>query len=338
MVSFQHKLASGLAARGVEVCYELAHQAYDAVLVIGGSRHIGGLWRARRRGVPIVQRLNGMNWVHRIPSSEGTRRTSLRHYLRAEYGNVILTFIRSRLADRIVYQSEFARRWWERVHGPTPVSNTVVYNGVDLDAYAPDGTHQRPNDRIRLLLVEGSLIGGYDMGLEVAVQLADLLAGRPVKVHSRLERRKVELMVVGRVNSELRARWGHRAKVSLHWAGLVAHENIPETDRSAHLLYSADVNASCPNSVVEALACGLPVVAFDTGALPELVTGDSGRIVPYGGDPWRLDPPDVQALGEAALEILGDLDHFRTAARARAETNFGLDEMVDGYLQALLEA
>lgn len=338
MVSFQHKLATGLAARGVEVCYELAHQAYDAVLVIGGTRQIGGLWRARRRGVPIVQRLDGMNWVHRIPSHEGNRRTSLRHYLRAEYGNILLAFIRSRLADRIVYQSEFARRWWERIHGPAPVSNTVVHNGVDLDVYAPDGPHQRPNDRTRLLLVEGSLIGGYEMGLEVAVQLADNLAGRAAEAQSRLLPGDVELMVVGRVSSELRARMERQAKVPLHWAGMVARENIPETDRSAHLLYSADVNASCPNSVIEALACGLPVLAFDTGALPELVTGDSGRIVPYGGDPWQLDPPDVQALSEAALEILGNPDHFRRAARARAETNFGLDEMVDGYLQALLDA
>ena len=54
-------------------------------------------------------------------------------------------------------------------------------------------------------------------------------------------------------------------------------ERIPELDRSAHLLYSADLNAACPKSVIEALACGLPVVAFDTGALPELVQGANFR-------------------------------------------------------------
>jgi len=102
------------------------------------------------------------------------------------------------------------------------------------------------------------------------------------------------------------------------------------------LLYSADVNAACPNSVIEALACGLPVAAFDTGALTELVVGDAGRIVAYGGDPWQLDPPDVPALVEAALEILGNQERFRAAARARAEAAFGLDQMVDGYLQILL--
>ena len=46
---------------------------------------------------------------------------------------------------------------------------------------------------------------------------------------------------------------------------------------------------------MEALACGMPVVSFDTGALPELVTQDAGRVVAYGADAWRLEPPDIAA-------------------------------------------
>jgi glycosyltransferase involved in cell wall biosynthesis len=101
------------------------------------------------------------------------------------------------------------------------------------------------------------------------------------------------------------------------------------------MLYSADVNAACPNSVIEALACGLPVLAFDTGALPELVNGDSGRIVPYGGNPWQLDPPDLDALTEAAMKVLNNQQHYRHGARAQAEAKFGLEKMVDEYVQVL---
>jgi len=80
----------------------------------------------------------------------------------------------------------------------------------------------------------------------------------------------------------------------------------------------------------------LPVVAFDTGSLPELVTDGAGIVVPYGGDPWRLDSPDVESLAEAALEMLAAQEVYRHAARRRAEAAFSLDVMVDGYLQALL--
>jgi len=337
MVSFQHKLATGLAKRGLEVSYDLADWPYAAVLVIGGTRHLAGLYRARRRGVPIVQRLDGMNWLHRKPPRQRRPRTSWRHILRAEYGNILLQFIRTRLADRIVYQSQFARRWWEDVHGPTPVPGAVIYNGVDLARYKPDESIRPPEDRWRVLLVEGSLMGGYELGLQSAVQLVERLAitSQPVSA------RKVELVVVGLVAPAVQRRWEQYLArqadcVSLTWAGRVAGERIPEFDRSAHLLYSADIHPACPNSVIEALACGLPVVSFDTGALSELVTGDAGRIVAYGGDPWLLDPPDVGGLAQAASEVLGDLPRFRLAARLRAEAAFGLDNMVQAYLDILL--
>jgi glycosyltransferase involved in cell wall biosynthesis len=125
------------------------------------------------------------------------------------------------------------------------------------------------------------------------------------------------------------------SEVSLRWEGEVPPDRIPEIDRSAHLLYSADLNTACPNSVIEALACGLPVVAFETGALPELVKQDAGRLSPYGGDPWKLDPPDMDGLTQAALEVLNDQPRFRAGARMQAEACLGLERMVEGYLTAL---
>lgn len=322
MVSFQRRMAAGLAVRGIETGLDLEDGPYDGLLLTGGTRHLGSLWRARRRGIPILQRLDGMNWLHR------RKRTGLRHYLRAEYGNLLLRLIRDRLADVVVYQSEFARRWWEQARGPTPVPWQVVHNGVDLQVYSPQGPQKRPGDRWRLLLVEGSLMGGYETGLGTALSLAQELEkclppGRPL-----------ELVVVGRVPPELQARYASSGAVKVVWEGQAPAERIPEIDRSAHLFFSADLNPACPNAVIEALACGLPVVSFATGALPELVTGEAGRLAPYGGDPWRLEPPDVAGLAAAAAGLLDDPERFRQAARARAEAAFGLERMVDGYLKA----
>jgi glycosyltransferase involved in cell wall biosynthesis len=330
MVSFRDKFSAGLGSRGIEVLHHLSDAASaDSILVIGGTRDLAGLWRARRCGVRIVQRLNGMNWLHR------KLKTGLRHYLRAEYGNLILRLIRSRLADQIVYQSEFARQWWQRAHGTAPVPSSVVFNGVDLavfSALGPDSQAPRfPSDRLRVLMVEGSLMGGYELGLESAVRLVELLN----REYRQVLKKSVELMVVGRISDDLQREWQARTDIPLVWAGLLPQENIPEVDRSAHLLYASDINAACPNSVIEALACGLPVLSFDTGALPELVPNLAGRVVSYGGDPWSLDQPDVPALAEAAVEILLHQKRYRSAARQRAEAEFGLDTMVDGYLEVL---
>lgn len=325
MVSFQGKLTYGLVSRGFDVTHDLSENSNDAILIVGGTRQLLGLRRARGRGVRIVQRLNGMNWVHRL------RWTGLRHFLRAEYGNLLLTYIRSRLADAIIYQSEFARGWWERVRGPSPVPSAVIHNGVDLVTYTPDGPHTRPNDRTRLLLVEGSLMGGYELGLEVAVELGERINTKG----KRKQVKPVELMVVGRVDQAVQEKWEKRANIPIVWTGLMPLERIPEFDRSAHMLYSADINAACPNSVIEALACGLPVLAFDTGALSELVNRDSGHVVPYGGNPWQLDSPDLDALTDAGLEILNQQERYRLGARAQAESKFSLEKMVDEYVQIL---
>ena len=318
MVSFKAKLSAGLAERGIRVTDDIASPEIHSLLVIGGTRDLSGLRAARRRGARIVQRLDGMNWLQR------RMKTGLHHFLRAEAANWLLQYIRRDLADAIVYQSRFSREWWERVYKPTNKANTVIYNGVDLGQYSPEGSHERPTGHFRLLLVEGSLQGGYETGLSTAVRLLDILRAE----HSL----PVRLAIAGKVSPELKSNYSNEA---IDWLGLVERERIPQIDRSAHLLFSADLNAACPNSVIEALACGLPVAAFDTGALPELVDENAGCIVPYGGDPWRLDPPDMTGLAQACAEIFNNGESLRLGARRRAEAMFGLDEMVSAYLRIL---
>jgi hypothetical protein len=182
MVSFHGKLVAGLNARGIQVCHDLDDRPYRAVLVIGGTRQLGKLRRARREGVRIVQRLDGMNWLHR------RIKTGARHYLRAEFGNWLLRVIRARLAARIIYQSNFACGWWEKSAGAVQKPSQVIYNGVDLQVFQPQGHEEPPSGKIRML-VEGSLMSGYEAGLKHAFQLAAGLAWQPNFAHSHWSHR-----------------------------------------------------------------------------------------------------------------------------------------------------
>lgn len=317
--SFQSSLIRILTERGIAVTHDPLNSAVSAILLIGGAQHPGDVFCAQRLGVRVVQRLNGMNWVHR------KKFTGIRHFIKAEYGNLLLSNIRRR-ADRIVYQSEFSRSWWERIYGKLDVPQTVIYNGVNLDQFSPEIPNP-PMDHYRVLMVEGHLGGGYEQGLITGVQLVRLLNQRMDK--------PVELMVVGDVPQSLR----HQAESQgqkITWRGVVKREMIPEIDRSAHLFFSSDLNAACPNSVIEAMACGLPVIAFDTGAMKELVPLQAGRIARYGGNVWNLDQPDVYALADAAREVLLDRDHLCAGARQQAESAHNEQYVVDRYLDALL--
>ena len=337
--SFRIKFADGLKSRGIEVSHDLDDPHVDLILLLAGTRNLAGLQRARQRGVPIIQRLDGVNWVQRI------RWTGFRYHIRAEYGNAALAFIRRFFADGVVFQSEFTHRWWEDWYGKTRVPKTVIHNGVDLDVYTPimplrgsttaeaismsneetalqkDARRVMP-EKYRLVMVEGSLAGGLDAGLRWGVALAETLH----QVHA------TELLIVGRVDERRKAETLAKAKADIQFLGVVPRESIPEIDRSADLYFSAEANPPCPNAVIEALACGTPVLGFDTGSLAELVPPSAGRSVPYGGDEWKLDWPDIPALAEAAQEILANQSQFSVGARKHAEENLGLELMIDKYL------
>lgn len=321
--AFSARLIAGLRLAGYDVHHDPERADTHAVLVIAGTRRIQPILTARRRGVRIVQRLNGINWIHR------RRRTGLRHYLRAELGNLLLAFTRRWLADHLVYQSHFVRDWWQRAYGMPAATSEVIWNGVDLSIFTPFGTECPPDDRVRVQVVEGHFKGGFEIGMEIAAGF-----GAALQAHSR---QPVELVIAGEANtSDQQAIQRKYSDLRIKWCGVVAPQQIPALNRQAHLFLSTDLHAACPNAVIEALACGVPVVAFDTGALGELVSREAGRIVPYGGDPWKAELPHFDRLAAAALEILAQPGQFRMGARARAEKFFSQERMCAAYLKALV--
>jgi len=260
--SFQSKLRKGLADLGINVHHNIRQPGTEALLIIAGTKRIGDLLYARRKGIRVVQRLDGMNWLHR------RQPTGFRHFLRSERMNYQMALIRRFFADAVVYQSGFTRDWWNTVYGSMKKPCVVIHNGVDLNTFHPQGDGDLPTDFIRLLVVEGSFKGGHERD---------------------------------------------------------------------HLLFPAEINAACPNAVVEALASGLPVVGYATGSLPELVGEDGGAVVPYGTDYWKLEAPDTDILAAAAVKILKKHKKYSTSARKRAEELFGLEKMVESYRKILLE-
>lgn len=317
--SFQRRLSSGLSQRSIATHYLPDCGTSQVVLIIGGTRQIPALARAKQSGAIVVQRLNGMNWIHRH------RPTGLRHYMKAEWANFNLRFIRRWLADAVVYQSKFVQGWWNRAVGEIEIPTRVIYNGVPLDRFTPL-RDKAPTNGIRILLVEGNLAGGYEIGLDWAVRLT-------ARLRQDLEK-DVLLAVAGFVPPGLREKL---ADSGARWLGVLSEEEVVEQHHRAHFLFASDLNAACPNSVVEALACGTPVLAFDTGALSELVDGTSGVLVPYGADPWQAADPDISSLVGAARQVLTDSSRLSAGARRRAEECFSQDGMVEEYLAAFRE-
>jgi glycosyltransferase involved in cell wall biosynthesis len=224
------------------------------------------------------------------------------------------------LADRIVYQSEFVREWWEHSYGPAAARARVIRNGVPLEEYPPrkkmhDGT---------LLVVEGNL--HYNDPAREMLWTANraLIKKGPLK----------RLTILADTDAAWGREWA-RFDPRPEVAGLRPRSEVRGRQQSAALFLSMEINPPCPNAIVEALAAGLPVLAFDTGSARELI-GAGGEVVPYDGDPWRLEVPrNLEALGEAGQCILGQWRDYSLRARSEAEKRFDIRTITQAYLETM---
>jgi glycosyltransferase involved in cell wall biosynthesis len=106
-------------------------------------------------------------------------------------------------------------------------------------------------------------------------------------------------------------------------------------DRFLSLVYSAadlfvipSLQDNLPNTVLEALACGTPVVGFDTGGIPDMVrSGVTGSLVPRGSS---------IGLKKAILDLINNADAMKEMSlncRRIAEDEYSLENQAQGYLR-----
>jgi N-acetyl-alpha-D-glucosaminyl L-malate synthase BshA len=103
--------------------------------------------------------------------------------------------------------------------------------------------------------------------------------------------------------------------------------DLPAVLRDADLFVLPSETESFGLAALEAMACGVPVVASAVGGLPEVIPdGEVGALCPLG---------DVEAMAAAAIRILGDPALHRRlsrAARRLAESRYRIEPAVDRYL------
>jgi glycosyltransferase involved in cell wall biosynthesis len=257
---------------------------------------------AKRHGTPIVLNQNGVaypGWAG--PKTKRLNRSN-RHALEA--------------ADHVLYQSEFCKRAADAFVAEPKGSWEVLYNAVDVDHFTPAAA---PPDGAPVLLLGGDQTQAYrlDVALRTLARLPEarlLVSGRLVSDPQPL---LDELDIRGRVE----------------FTGRYTQREAPGLYRRAHLLLHTKVLDPCPSVVIEALACGLPVVYPKSGGTVELVGDDAGIGVPHEESWQRDEPPPAEALADAVRRALADRARYAEAARRRAVERFSLEPWLGRHVQ-----
>jgi glycosyltransferase involved in cell wall biosynthesis len=69
----------------------------------------------------------------------------------------------------------------------------------------------------------------------------------------------------------------------------ISEDKLIDLYRTADVLFQPVTTATCNNSVVEALACGTPVISTRIGGLPDYVSEESGWLLPVGDVAGHVD-------------------------------------------------
>jgi len=104
----------------------------------------------------------------------------------------------------------------------------------------------------------------------------------------------------------------------IHCPGFLHHSELPAWYRTGDVFVFLSWLDNCPNTVMEAVSCGLPVICTNQGGTREIVQKTSGGIIveadaPYFSaevDLYHPPEPDYNKIIEAILNVFEDYDEF----------------------------
>ncbi len=259
--------------------------------------------RGRARRIPMVLNQNGVYY----PATGGRRWRSL--------NRPIDTLRRS--ADFIIYQTEFCKIACDTFLGPVSTPFTIACNAVDTDFYVP--ADPPPSlESPTVLALWGA--GGRNRRTRVTVesflefrsripQARLILAGYHEPSPQHREARKMMDELVAAAGQPLEC---------IRYLPRYTGQEAPGVFQQAHVLLHTQPNDNCPHLVVEAMACGVPVVHQDNGGTPQMVTPLGGVAVPSGSSWETIDYPAPGAFAVAMEQVFREWHAFHRQARARA--------------------
>ena len=286
---------------------------FNLVYVLSGAPHLPGaaLRLLKRRRIPIVANQNGVFYPAWYGGDWRARNAEM---ARAYH-----------LADHVVWQSAFCRRAADRFLGEREGSGEVLYNAVDTGRFCPAAATERVSPFTFLLT------GKIDTHLfyRIEASLRGLAAARAKGLEARLT-------LAGWISAEARVRCQDLASElgiaeAVNLTGSYTQEQAPAVYQAADAYLMLKHNDPCPNAVIEAMACGLPVLYSATGGVPELVGNEAGVGFSCEEDWEQPRWPEPAVVADGMLVIASALDALANAARRRAVERFDIGPWIERH-------
>jgi glycosyltransferase involved in cell wall biosynthesis len=225
-------------------------------------------------------------------------------------------------ADALVALAETHRSYLVGVEGLHEDQMEIIYNGVDMDIFSPAPGGEKERLRRQFGLPESATVFVTVASLKpikridlLISAMSDVMRGRP----------DVYLVVVG----DGPDRWAledlaRRRGIAEHVVFTGIRRDVQDLLRMSDSLVLSSRQEAFPTAILEAMACGLPVVATGVGSVGDMVqSGDNAVVVP---------PENREALGQGIAAIADNQSLARTygeRGRRIALSRFSVQTMCD---------
>jgi len=219
-------------------------------------------------------------------------------------------------------------QWLVHTIGVRPNRVTQIYNGVDSEKFRPRNGPRAHLGAYGSFGPSSFVVGTVGRMESVKDQITLVRAFIHSVGRSSEARARLRLVMIGDGPLRLPAIELLRSAQMEELAWLPGErDDVPELMRSMDLFVLPSLREGISNTILEAMATGLPVVATRVGGNPELVEdGKTGMLVPHS------DGVSMAIAIDSYFEDADKREAHGEAARKRVESEFTMNKMVAGYL------
>jgi len=285
------------------------HWTYNLVYTLSNAPYLPSLAldRLKSRNIPIVLNQNGVfyeGWYN--GDWRGMNAVMARAYHRA---------------DHVFWQSDFCRRAADKFLGERDGPGEILFNAIDTQHFKP---LKQVSEHPFTFLITGKI------DTHMAYRLDSTMTGL---AEARKQGLEAHLNIAGWVSDEAKTHTFSRAKElgidgAITLLGSYSQENAPEVYASADAYVMTKYLDPCPNTVLEAMSCGLPVLYSHSGGVPELVGPKAGFGMDMPEDWTSIHTPNAKDIGTGMLTVAENAGNMGQIARQRAIETFDVQHWI----------
>jgi glycosyltransferase involved in cell wall biosynthesis len=227
--------------------------------------------------------------------------------------NLKIRLIYDYFSDYKIFQSEYSRRQCFEIFHPIDVEKyTIIFNACNRDIFY---SNQKKSIQDKISFITTGSFRHLDM-IKPIIDALDLL-----KIDFSLK-------VIGPISKELIPAL-NRSYVQIY--GSQNPAEMAEQIRNSDVFLFSALNSACPNALIEAVSCGVPVIAYSSGAVPEICHFSPDLIIPTPDKILhKISDFNVEEFSQKVLKCVGNYSYYKALANQYSDL-YDLKKMGEAY-------